>query len=121
MKTPLPATIRELLNLQGYQSFISDKLGNDLFINDPERADRIHEYAEDGCDGSTHAEHIEDWREYVELLKRDADREAFMADSDAEMEAMEALIESWHDTLSAEIDACEAWHEKAGSLHSVIG
>src|SRR4030095_10743784 len=33
------------------------------FINEPERADRCHNAAEYGCDGKTHSEVIEDWRD----------------------------------------------------------
>ena len=43
-------TLDQLINTDEFMMFISDKLGNDLFINDPDRADRIHEAAEFGCD-----------------------------------------------------------------------
>ena len=116
----LPATIREMLDSRAFQTFQESKLGNDLFISDPDRAERIHDAAEDGCDGSTHAEHIDDWREFVDDLKDDAMRQAWKLD-DAEEDKAEAAINAWHDAITAEIDACEAWHEANGSLHNQIG
>lgn len=104
-----PATINDLLNHPRWDSFIGSKLGSDLFISDPERAERILEYAESGSDGSTHAEHIEDWREFADMI--------FSSMSWDEREEIEPI----HDAIIAEIDKCEAWHEKNGSLHRVIG
>ena len=104
-----PKTIDDLLNHPQFDSFIGSKLGNDLFINDPERAERIHDAAEDGCDGSTHYEVIEDWREFADML--------FHSLSCEEREE----IEPAYDALMADIDACEAWYDKNGSLHEMIG
>jgi len=116
-KIELPATLRELLNSDGFQRFQESKLGNDLFIDDPDRADRIHEAAEHGCDGSTHAEHIDDWREYLSYLRSEVCRESCKLD-DKEEDAAEAIINAWHDSISAEIDACEKWHSENGSLEN---
>lgn len=104
-----PSTIDQLLNHPKWDSFIGSKLGNDLFINDPERAERLHEAAEHGGDGSTHYEIIEDWREFVDILFRDLPWD----DRDE--------VEPLRDTLDAAINDCESWHEKNGSLHEVIG
>lgn len=93
-------TLRDLYSSPGFQSFIADKLGNDLFINDPDRADRIHAAAENGCDGSTHAEVIEDWQEYLNLLDEE---------------------EADHRAIQEEIDACEEYHKNAGTLYDEIG
>lgn len=87
----------ELWRSQEFQIFTESKLGNDLFINDPERANRIHDAAEHGCDGSTHAEHIEDWQEFLD---------------DSE------LPDEIKESIQKEIDACEAWHAANGSLHT---
>jgi hypothetical protein len=89
-----------MLNSDAYQSFISDRLGNDLFLYDPERADRIYEYAENGCEGSTHAEIIEDWRDFVSCCN---------------------LPEKCKEPLLKEINDVEQWHEKNGSLDDIIG
>ena len=61
-------SLREMLDSEEWQAFESDKLGNSLYLEDPERADRIQEAAGGGCDGSTHGEHIDDWREFLGCL-----------------------------------------------------
>lgn len=93
-------TINEMLNSDAYQRWESDRLGNDLFISDPKRASRIHEYAEEGMNGSTHEEIIQDWRDYV---------------ADAE------LPESVKEELLKEIESVEEWHIKNGTIDKVIG
>lgn len=93
-------TINEMLNSDAYQRWEGSRLGNDLFISDPKRASRIHEYAEEGMNGSTHAEVIQDWRDYV-------------ADAD--------LPESEKEALNKEIDGAEEWHIKNGTIDNVIG
>lgn len=100
-------TLHDLYNSRAYQAFEADKLGNNLFLTDPERANRIHEAAERGSDGSTHAEHIEDWREFLKTLKV-IDPEWPDDGGDITQEA--------YDAIEAEIDDCWAWHEKNGSL-----
>ena len=90
-----------LLNLM---EFNKDHLGNDLFINDPDRAGRIHEGAINGCDGSTHQERIDDWREFLSEY----------ADSLGMLNRTKTFIE-------LEIDDIEDWHQKNGSLNTVIG
>ena len=120
MKTELPTTVHALLNHPGWDGFISDRLGNDLFINDPDRAARIHDAAEDGADGSTHSEHIEDWREFAAILEREAQREC-EGETDQETETNEIVLEAAMSALTADIDNCEEWHRENGSLHSVVG
>lgn len=124
MKTPLfnnlPETLRDLYTSRGFDLFIGSTQGSDFFINDPDRAARCHDAAENGADGSTHAEHINDWREYAEQLRADACRESYKLD-DAEEDKAEAEINAWHDRITAEIDACEAWHAEKGTLHEEIG
>lgn len=115
--SPLPATIHDMLNSRGWDCFISDRLGNDLFLSDPDRAKRIHKAAYYGADGSTHGERINDWRDYVEQLRADACRESYKVD-DADEDKAEVEINAWHDRITAEIDACEARHEANGSLHA---
>lgn len=106
------STLREMYGSREFEAYISDKLGNDLFINDPERADRIDEAAQDGADGSTHAEHIDDWREFLRNL-RPIDAEYPEDGGD--------ITDEDYTTIEAEIDACEAWHQANGSLEQQIG
>lgn len=121
MKTQLPATLHDLHNSCAFQRFIESKLGNDLFISDPDRAERIHDSAQNGADGSTNAEHIEDWRECLKQIKDDAMREAFRAETEDEGEGEVRAIEAWAETIEAEIAKCEDWHKDNGSLHEEIG
>jgi len=93
--------LSEMLNTEDWQNYESDTLGNDLFISDPDRADRIHEAAKEGCDGSTHGEHIQDWRDYVNDC----------------LEAPESVKEA----ILKEIQETEDWHEENKSLDTEIG
>lgn len=94
-------TLSDLYNSPGFQAFQADLLGNDLFIHDPERADRIYKAAEHGCDGSTHAEAIQDWRDYFELIEDSLDPDVVL-------------------NIAREIELTEAWHEEHGTLDSQI-
>ncbi len=124
MKTPLfnnlPETLRDLYGSDGFDLYIGSTQGSDFFINDPDRAARCHDAAEHGADGSTHAEHINDWREYAEQLREEAGRIAWRLDEPQDEEA-EKEIEAWHARITAEIDACEAWHAEKGDLHEESG
>lgn len=97
-----PETLKEMYESNGYQSYIGDKLGNDLYINNPERAYRIHAADEDGCDGSTYAEGIGDWRDYLGTIEQYLTKEAIEA-------------------ITSEIDECEQRHADAGTLDELIG
>ena len=108
-KHAFPKTIDDLLSHPKWDGFIGSKLGNDLFINDPERAERIHDHAESGSDGSTHAERMEDWREFA----LDLWRSLSMDEAKAERKNYLALMDA--------INGCEEWHDHVGSLHEVIG
>jgi len=90
-----------------FAQWTESNLGNQLFISDPERADRIHEYAKDGLDGSTHAEHIEDWR----AAWRD-----FLSDC-GKWEHPERVANA----VDTAIDSCWDWHVKNGSIEQVVG
>ena len=89
-------TISDMLNSREYQAWEADALGNDLFIHDPDRAARIYDAAENGTDGSTHQERIDDWREFINL----ADYPEHVAAD-----------------LLEQCDRTEEWHDKNGSLN----
>ncbi len=93
-------TLNDMLNSDAYQRWESVRLGNDLFINDPERAARIYEYAEEGLNGSTHDEVLQDWRDYI-------------ADAN--------LPDVVKEALHTEVNAAEQWHIDNGSITDVIG
>ena len=107
-------TLHDMINSKEYQGYISDRLGNDMFIHDPDRASRCHDAAENGADGSTHREVIQDERSFLGDLKiYDPDFDEDMSKSD--------ITQEQYDTLSAELDAVEQWHENNKSLDTEIG
>ncbi len=91
--------------MREWDSFISDKLGNNLLLTDPDRANRLHKAAENGADGSTHAEQIEDWREFLFLV--------FLGAREEKQDLLFAIED--------EIDAKEEELDKKGVLDNVIG
>ena len=105
-------SLDDLTRSREFDDFRADLLGNDLFINDPERADRIYKASEDGADGSYHAEVLQDFRDFLNTLS--------IIDPEDDEPAGD-ITEEVHDSIVAEIDACEAWHEKNGSLWQEVG
>lgn len=108
---PFPSTLAELYQHPGFVPFGSS---SDDWINDADRMERCHDAAEYGGDGSTHAEIIGDWREFLSRLERETTRHLCRPRVEREIERRAAYIH-------AEIDACEDWHEKAGTLNQEIG
>jgi hypothetical protein len=102
----------DLIRSEGFSAFDADRRGNQMFLDDPERADRCYDAAENGSDGSTHAEIIQDWRDYLGTL-RVIDPEFPEENGD--------ITETVLDLIVSEIDACEEWHAKNGSLHKQLG
>lgn len=86
-------------------NWTSEKDGD--FINEPDRASRVADAAELGCDGKTHAEVIEDWREAFNAWMRD--RRSWNTP-----ERFIAAVETHFDSV-------ESGHEKNGSLWQEIG
>jgi hypothetical protein len=77
------------------------------FFNYPDRADRVYEAAEYGCEGKTHQEVIDDWRDAFDYMLRD--RKAWNRPK-----RFEAAVQ-------ANFDETENWHMVNGSLFEVIG
>jgi hypothetical protein len=78
---------------------------SDDWINDEDRMARCTAAAENGADGSTHAEVINDWREaFARFLRERGNR-----------------FDRFERAVTAEFDAIEAWHEAIGSLNQEIG
>ncbi len=87
------------------------------YSRDPDKRDRYnrcHAAAEQGADGMTHAEHIEDmrdaFREYMRSGRKDARGRRHWES-----------CERFETAVHAHFDALEAWHEKNGSLHEEVG
>jgi len=74
---------------------------SDDWINDAERMQRCSDAAEDGCDGSTHRERIDDMRDNVRELCNGRER-------------MEACAMEY-------LSGVESWHERNGTLDEEIG
>ena len=114
-----PLTLESLYNHPDFRNFGDC---SDDWLSDADRMQRIHDAAENGGDGSTHAEYISDWREALTEFTREASRDAWRLDIDqVEIDALDAEIEAAEESISAEIDACETWHEANGSLYQEIG
>ena len=107
-----PRTLRELYS---HPDFVPFGSSSDEWLYNPDRMERCHEAAERGAEGSTHREVMEDWREFLGRLEREALYKAWASD------CVMAEIESRAKSIREEIDACEAWHEKNGSLDEQVG
>lgn len=92
-------TLQEMYSSKGFIDFLDSKLGNDLFINDPDRAERMengeHIYEDD----------IQDWREYLDTLKVFNDNE----DDFDDFEKFD-IIQEHYDNIENEINSCEEFH-----------
>lgn len=79
----------------------------ELYLSDPERADRMEKAAENGAEGSTHQEVIDDWRKafsfWVRGRKRWTQPERFIA------------------AVEEHFDSVEKWHEEHGTLDQEVG
>ena len=104
----------DLIASNFFDCFRGDKLGNNLSLSHPERADRISEAASEGSDGSTHAEHIDDWRECNSLAEREI--YAPMFDELGFGEAASDLAAALANCIGMEIDEREQFHAKQGTL-----
>ncbi len=73
--------------------------------NNPDRYNRCREAAEQGADGSTHAETMQDWIAFLNI---------------SENSGLFFTKENF-DSLKKEINECWEWHDKHGSLHEEVG
>jgi len=81
----------------------------ELYLSNPDRATRCDEAAENGADGSTHYERIQDEREAFENYARWR-----RTGSGEPCYRVRAAVEAY-------LDSVESWHERNGSLHQEIG
>jgi hypothetical protein len=108
-----PRTIRDIIDAPDFHPF---PRSSDEWLYSPDRMKRVTNAAEHGEDGSTHAEIIEDWRDYAREKYREARRAL-----DYDDEAGEAQLDADEAQLDAELDACETWHKERGTLHRLTG
>lgn len=102
------AFIDEFIRSEFMSNWTSEKDSD--FWNEPERASRCYDAAENGCDGKTHSEVIEDWREAFSAWVSDRRRGRDSIDPDRFTSAVENHF-----------NEVEAWHEQNGSLFQEIG
>ena len=87
-----------------------------------ERFGRCHDAAEDGADGSTHAEHIQDFRDYGFELFDAARSELWRMDlSFDDNLAAEQAIELREGAFDKACNELESWHQANGSLEQQVG
>ena len=107
--------LHDLMESRDWDSYIGDKLGNALFLEDPERADRREAAAENGCDGSTHGEAIQDWRDFMDTL------DIFDPDFDVDEDGSWDITMEQEESIVKEIDNVEKWYEEHDTLEQEIG
>ena len=124
----LPSTVNAMLKSHGeaFYTWQAENVESGSYSRNSDRRDRFsrcHDAAEDGADGSTHAENIDDFREFGKTLFADALRASWRHDwpSDAEADAYEAVLEAAQTAYEADCDKLEAWHKANGTLDEQVG
>lgn len=96
-------SLSNMLSSEKYQIFESETLLNIQYhiINTNKNIDKMIEANEAGCFGCTHSEFIECWRDFVVTYKND-------------------ISQVYRSILESEINECEAYHIKAGTINDEI-
>jgi len=105
--------LSDMIRSTEYEHFESDRLGNGLFISNLNRAERIHEYAENGSNGSTHEEIIDDWKDFLNNL-------SIQFRDDIDEDTQYDISEDTFDLIEKEIEECREWHRLKGSIEQII-
>jgi len=105
-------TLQDLYTSEEFMIWQDQNLGNQLFLTDPDRANRIQRYSEDGAIGSTHREIIQDWRDFLSTLE--VEDEDFPEDNKFD------LTQAQLSSIEKEIDECEKYHIDNKSIDSII-
>lgn len=117
-----PTTVSELITFNRQEFYRWQSIRHEsMILDDTERYSRCYEAAADGCDGSTHAENIDDMREYGDEVYAAIERE-IEDSSETDSEAADRLEAMGADfaALRADFAALESWHENNGSLESLV-
>ena len=91
----------DLLQSSEYDNYRFGSSSDD-WLRDSDRMERVNTAAESGGDGSTHGEHIQDWRECL-------------------ADCFDDLDDDTRDAIDNEIDDCEQWHIDNGSIDQEVG
>jgi len=103
MKTEQIKSLEEMYQSESYQMFESDTLLNPQYhmINNTDvDVDKMIEYNAEGMFGLSHSNFIESWRDYLNNVSDYPD--------------------DIKDSIEKEIDDCESWHIKNGSIDDLI-
>lgn len=108
-------TIHDFLNTIAWESF-NQSIHSDMGFADPERAERVQEYADEGLEGSTHEEIIKDQEDFINSLRM------FDPEYD-DVEDIEKydITEEQYDKLMKELDDIRIWHINNKSIDKIIG
>lgn len=115
--------LREFIESQTFQAWDSDNRSPGsagMILEDPERWNRIEDAAENGAEGSTHREIIQDWRDAAATLVR-IDPDIDPDDPTPTDLDLGFIREEDFEALTQHINSVEAWHEKNGSLDQEVG
>lgn len=107
------AILDEFIRSEYFANWSAERLDSCAYgsADDRDRFARCHDAAEDGSDGSTHAERLQDMRDAFGDWIRDRRRRHARTEFPYRVES----------AVLAEIDAIELWHETNGSLLSEVG
>ena len=87
-----------------------------------ERYSRVYDAAENGADGSTHAENISDFQDYCDNYFSEINRAAWRLDLDSQgADSLQDEIDGAQEAVEADIQALWQWHDKNGSLYQQVG
>jgi hypothetical protein len=95
-----------------FATWQSERIGSggySRYADRRDRYDRCYAAAEDGGDGSTHAEGLDDMRDAFSDWIRDRSRGRW------------GTLDRLESAVRAEVDAIEQWHAEHGSLYQEIG
>lgn len=108
--TKPPVTINELISGEygDFYTWQSERIVG--YGKTADRFSRIHDAAEHGCDGSTYAEKIDDFRDFADEVYGEY-FDTFNNEADEVARKM----------LDANIDRCERWHIDNGSIDQQVG
>ncbi len=88
--------LSEMIHSEEFQAW-HDSLTSNYGFSNPELYGRILNAAENGLEGRTHGEIIDEWHDYLRSLSSEISDEEYA-------------------TIEQEINACEQWHLENGSL-----
>lgn len=122
-------SINEMLNSELWDMHYRQSTWlENVALSQPDRFNRIQEYAILGLDGSSHREIIQDWRDFMSYnhgvfmyeLTRELNLLFSSENTDYDYDIIiDAYVETMLDYMHACINDVENWHDKNGSLDTI--